>query len=194
MIRSKTINLFWFLLMASVSPILFWSHLSAGTSTGTTRLRENKLAGLRPGQDTIENAYKLFKRDPDQQLDLRQSSWFDVCIGQRTTVAFNSSNVIQSVTIENKLVAPVVDCNDKADSHFARAKFGSSHCLLRHDSCERITDIYGTPDSKTGADSNRTVYLYSYQKTAQGPALTWEITCDTGVNQVYSLNLAVSAK
>jgi hypothetical protein len=168
--------------------------LSSGTPDGSGHVRENKIAGLRPGHDTVEKAKTIFGRDPDQNADSRQNSWFDLCGSQRAVIAFDSNNVIQSVTVEQMLPREIVDCNDKAYSRSVRVKFGSSRGLFRGDRCERITEIYGTPDSKNISDSNRTVYVYSYDRTNQGPALTLEITCDTTINQVNSLKLAISAK
>ena len=171
-----------------------WPHANRGISDGSKRIRENKVAGLRPGQDTVAKAYRFFGSDPDEKVDSGQIAWFDLCGSQKAVIAFDSNNVIQSITVEQRLVAAIVDCNDKMYSHSVRVKFGSGRGLLRFDRCERIAEIYGTPDSKKVSDSNRTVYVYRYDRTNQLPTLTLEITCDTAENRVDSLKLAVSAK
>jgi len=178
MFRSRNVTTLWFFLVFCFSPGFVWSRPSPGTPDGSGRVRENKIAGLRPGQDTVEEAKKAFGRDPDQAVDSRQISWFDLCGSQRAVIAFDSNNVIQSITVEQMSVAGIVDCNDKVYSRSVRVKFGSSRGLFRRDRCERITEIYGTPDSKKVSDSNQTIYVYSYDH----------------MNQVYSLKLAVSAK
>ncbi len=193
MFRSRTVMVVC-LFLTCCSHVSAWSHENRETSDGSTRVRESKLAGLRPGQDTVAKAYKFFGRDPDEKVDSGQIAWFDLCGSQKAVIAFDSNNVIQSITVEQRLVAAIVDCNDKVYSHSVRVKFGSGRGLLRFDRCERITEIYGTPDSKKVSDSNRTVYVYRYDRTNQLPTLTLEITCDTASNRVDSLKLAVSAK
>jgi hypothetical protein len=192
MSRSRTVMVLC-LFLTCCSHLSAWSHVNRGTSHGSKRVRESNLAGLRPGQDTVAKAYKFFGRDPDESVDSGRISWFDLCGSQKTVVAFDSNNVVQSITVEQRLVAAIVDCNDRAYSHSVRVKFGSGRGLLKFDRCERITEIYGTPDSKKVSDSNRTVYVYRYDRTNQQPPLTLEITC-AGENRVYSLKLAVSAK
>jgi hypothetical protein len=193
MSRSRTVMMVWFFLMCG-SHLSACPHVSPGTSDGSKRIRENKVAGLRPGQDTVAKAYKFFGRNPDEKVNSGQISWFDLCGSQRAVIAFDSNNVVQSITVEQRLVGAIVDCNDKVYSRSVRVKFGSGRGLFRWDRCERITEIYGTPDSRKVSDSDRKVYVYRYGRTDQLPMLTLEITCDTTENRVYSFTLAVSAK
>jgi hypothetical protein len=98
------------------------------------------------------------------------------------------------VTIDPLPVEGIVDCTDAAGQRGARAKLGTSHDLLLRDKCARIENIYGAPETKRSVESSRDLYSYSFEASHEKPALTFEITCDTGVDQVYSLKLEVSSK
>jgi hypothetical protein len=158
------------------------------------RVREDKLAGLRPGQDSHQGTLKILGPHPDQTLSPREVAWWDACNNERALVTFDSSNTVQSVLVDRIPVSIDGDCEVKRYSRSTRAKFGSGRGLLKRDRCERVAEIYGPPDIKKPLESHRELYSYKYGGTNDKPTLTLEITCDTGIDQVSSLKLAVSAK
>jgi hypothetical protein len=66
------------------------------------RVIEHKVAGLRPGKDTIENAYSRFHKDHVvKELSPPGSAvWMDPCTRQKLTVAFDPKGTIREIRIE----------------------------------------------------------------------------------------------
>jgi hypothetical protein len=193
MLRARTIVAF-FVLLAAVSLLGFAPPFVKLPGGLARRVSEDKLAGLRPGQDSLQRTLKILGPNPDQTLSSREVAWWDACNNERALVTFDSTNRVRSVLVDKIPVSIDGDCEVKGYSRPARAKFGSGHGLLKRDRCERVEEIYGAPDIKRPLESRRELYSYNYDGTSDKPTLTLEITCDTGVDQVSSLKLAVSAK
>jgi hypothetical protein len=191
--RARTFVAF-FVLLAAISLLGLAPPFVRFSGRPARRAREDKLAGLRPGQDSLQKTLRILGPNPDQTLSSREIAWWDACNNERALVTFDLTNTVQSVLVDRIPISIDADCEVKGYSRSKRAKFGSGRGLLKRDRCERVEEIYGQPDIKKASESHRELYSYNYRGASDKPTLTLEITCDTGVGQVSSLKLAVSAK
>lgn len=162
------------------------------------RLRsETKLAGLQPGRDTLETAYKRFGKDTvDQGMSHLPAlaAWRNPCTNQELAVTDDANGVIQELVVQPPLGASNVDCTRKSYSRAVRARFGTSRGLLFDDRCERIQEIYGPPESTIPSKVGGEQFLsYLYTFSADVVRLHFEATCKTATDQVDKLELSVAA-
>lgn len=162
------------------------------------QIKEDTLAGLRPGKDTIERAYRRFGKervrtsmsgDPGS-VEVRES-----CNHEELTLTLNSSSVIEKATVGSEIGVANVDCTSQSYTRRVRAQFGSGHNLLFRDQCDRIQGIYGSPESKSSfakGSERLESYVYHFDSTGKSVPLTLEVTCNTAENQVDRITLAVS--
>ncbi len=136
----------WILILFLLAlPLVVVSSANAGQEgTESTKLvREVTLAGLRPGKDAVESAYRRFgKENVDKHLSTDTTvSWRDECNHQELTVGIGPSGVIREVTVGPPIAVTDADCFQKAYSREVRARFGSGRGLLLGDRCGRVREI-----------------------------------------------------
>lgn len=174
---------------------------SAMLATGEPKpVKETKLAGLRPGIDTIQNAYNRFGTD---NVDSRiGNAWIDSCNVQELLVKLNSNLGITQLIVErppDRGFNP--DCGLNEYGGKWRARFRSGHGLLLHDRCSRIQDLYGEPQSVNDfTDDSGPYRTYVYKSATRGSAvrLIWEVSCsnlsDKNGGEVSRMKLAVEGE
>jgi hypothetical protein len=158
---------------------------------------EFKVAGLRPGSDSIEKAYSRFHKD----LMLKNSPpnlalWSNPCTQQMLAVTFDTYGTIWEVKIEPAPPTNIIfDCDSKAYSRSVRARMGGTgRGLVFRDSCSRVQQVYGAPQHRrsplTSKDDDQ-VFAYDFDE-GNGSLLTLEITCDSVRSEVETIKLTVS--
>ena len=154
---------------------------------------EYKIAGLRPGRDTIETAYGRFRKDRVIK-DLSTPGgavWIDPCNRQMLTVAFDPEGTIHEVSIEPYPID--ADCIISSYSRTVRARLGGTgHGLVFRDSCNRIQEIYGEPQSQGRSVHGDWEFVYSFDRAVKGNSLTFELTCDAARDRVTGIKLTAS--
>jgi len=159
---------------------------------------EDKIAGLRPGRDTIEKAYDRFGRNRviEDLSPAGSASWLDPCNHQELTVAFEPNRVIRQVRIQPEPSESIVDCSAKSYSRSVRTRMGGTgHGLVFRDRCERIRQVYGMPGSEaTRADGSKELhqFVYRFDQGPQGRSLILEIACDSSLDQAESIRLTLA--
>ena len=170
------------------------SQISQHEKGNTKQTIENEIAGLRPGKDTVEKAYRRFHKDRViKDLSPPGSAlWMDNCNHQTLTVGFDAKGIIREVRIAP---APVsnADCNPKAYERSTRARIGATRRgLLFRDSCDRIEQIYGAPQSQRRAVNGDQEFVYRFDGGIEVSSLTLELTCNSARNYVETIKLAAS--
>lgn len=159
-------------------PLIFLLCSSTVATSKSKPVKESRLAGLRPGIDTLENAFKRFsKKTMEGQGDY---SWSDSCNGQHLILRANPSGPLWEVLVER--IAEHGDCTPHSYSQQVGERWGSGHGLLIRDSCDRIEAIYGAPLSKNSSEvdlAHVETYHYYYRAEGENVALNWSVTCET---------------
>jgi hypothetical protein len=170
------------------------SQISQHEKVSTKQTIENEIAGLHPGKDTIEKAYRRFHKDRviKEFSSPGSALWMDPCNNQTLTVGFDAKGIIREVRIAP---APMsnADCNPKAYERSTRARIGGTRRgLLFRDSCDRIEQIYGAPQSQGQAVNGDQEFVYRFDRVIEKSSLTLELTCNSARNYVETIKLAAS--
>jgi hypothetical protein len=159
---------------------------------------ESKIAGLRPGRDSIGKAYSRFHKDRVLKDSPPNSAlWWSPCTQQTLTVSFDTNGVIWEVKIEPAPQTSIIfDCDSRAYSRSVRARMGGTgRGLVFRDSCSRVRQLYGAPqrqDRSLLGDKDNDLFVYRFDRGIKQSLLTLEITCDSARNEVRSLKLTAS--
>jgi hypothetical protein len=146
--------------------------------TAAHKANEMTLAGLRPGQDSVERAaslYRQFSKDKTSRSD--ESVWFDHCRDASLTVDSDAGKRIQEIR-----VAPwggsTADC-----ARVPPGPWKTGLGLRLEDSTARIVQLYGEPDSKSpSSKGGQQLELWYYAFDWAGPDVpqVMEVMCTVG--------------
>lgn len=169
------------------------SQMPEGEKGRAKRVIEYKVAGLRPGRDAIEKAYSRFHKDRViKELSPPGSAvWMDPCTRQKLTVAFDTNGTIREIGIEP--FSSAADCSPVPRS--VRAQIGGTgRGLVFRDSCNRIQEIYGKPQSQGRSVDGDNEFVYRFDRAIPGNSLSLELACNSVRNDVESIKLTASEK
>ena len=137
------------------------AHPSTPAKSATTitarRNDELTLAGLRPGQDDLPKAQKLFRRPSVTKFDGTNPIWNDKCRNQSLSIITDAdSGTIQEVRVfeNNSKFAGATPSSTVADAGCAsgggetRSRWITGHGLLVGSSCSHVFELYGQPGSR----------------------------------------------
>jgi hypothetical protein len=142
------------------------SHISTAhpsrpaKSTATITARRNDeltLAGLRPGQDDIAKAQKLFRKPSVTKFDGTNPIWNDKCRNQSLSIITDAdTGTIQEVRVfeNNSRFTAATPSSTVAESGCAsgtretRSRWITGHGLLIGSSCSNVFELYGQPGSR----------------------------------------------
>jgi len=167
----------------------------AQPETGNTKHPiEYEIAGLRPGRDTLDKAYRRFHKDRVELSSPGLALWVDECNHQKLTVVFDTKDIIREVRIEPDFVS-MADCLPRAYSRSRRARIGGTgRGLVFRDSCSRIQQIYGTPQSEGRTAHGEQEFVYRFDRGVKESSLTFELTCNAALTAVETIKLTSSAR
>ncbi len=169
------------------------SALSAGfaatSASGQTQAHAKSaneliLAGLRPGRSTLAQAQKLFPANMRQtSLESEDAvQWEDTCRGTAVRLEVDEKKVIQSVTA-TWLGLKQGDCrgNGLRNGPLGLSKLKTGHGLALNDPCQRITELYGPPNShgpSTRAGRELQLMFYAFDRAGSDVPQVMEVSCD----------------
>lgn len=169
------------------------THVAEQTRDSAKRVVEYEIAGLRPGKDTVEKAYRRFGKDHVvKHLSGSDSAvWVDVCDSPMLTVTFDRNDIVRDATIQHSPGVTNADCDLKSYSRGVRSRMGGTrHDLVFRDGCDRVQEIYGAPQSQGESAHNKKELKYRYD--LNGRSLTFDVTCDSVQNYVEAIKLTAS--
>jgi hypothetical protein len=118
---------------------------------------ELTLAGLRPGQDSLVKAQKLFRKPSVTKFDGTNPIWNDKCRNQSLSIISDAdSGTIQEVRVfeNNSKFGPAAPSSTLAENGCApgssetRSRWTTGHGLLVGSSCSNVLEVYGQPGSR----------------------------------------------
>jgi hypothetical protein len=154
---------------AQTSPPPLAAHVSTehpptpAKSSATISARRNDeltLAGLRPGQDDMAKAQKIFRKPSLTKFDGTNLIWNDKCRNQSLSIITDAdSGTIQEVRVyeNNSKFASGTPSSTVAESGCtaaastaaeARSRWITGHGLLVGSSCSSVFELYGQPGSR----------------------------------------------
>jgi hypothetical protein len=174
--------------------------MQVGSRAGAPkRVNELTLAGLQPGKDVLEKAFKRFGAESKIRAvdDANAHSWHPGCPMDDLLVEAGPNGLIQNVTVSVSHLTDhmIVDCSDRGVSRKFRSRTASGRNLLLRDRCARIEEIYGKAESRSpsvkGSDKLE-LYLYKFDWAGTDVPQVMEVSCDASSQTVAEITLAAS--
>jgi hypothetical protein len=161
--------------------------------TAVRHNNETLLAGLRPGRDTFAVAEKRFKgKTIAAEPNSGSREWRDDCSGRSIRLEVDAKSVIQSVTITT-LAPQEGKCSDRRPD-FLDPRFWLTGLGLRMgDSQDRVTGIYGEPNSSGPASKNGqelALMYYQFDWAGSDVPQVMEVLCARDTGRVVEITLA----
>lgn len=185
---------FWRLV--SLVPMLSVAIPAALGLANSKRANELALAGLRPGHDKIVAPQKTFR-----ELDRDESAtdallWGDVCTHRELRVELDANKVVQTVTVDNNYKPEIMaKCRPVVMAPSRRKLLATGHGLQLGDSCDRVAEIYGKPESESPSvrgSEQLELSLYSFDWAGAGVPQVMEVSCDAWSKKVVTITLGAS--
>jgi len=163
---------------------------------GQTAIRhtnETLLAGLRPGRDTFAVAEKRFKgKSLSEEPNSGSREWRDDCSGRSIHLEIDAKTVIQSVTITT-LGTQEGKCSDRRPDFLDPRNWLTGLGLRMGDSQDRVTGLYGEPNSSGPASKNRQeleLMYYQFDWAGSDVPQVMEVLCARDTGRVVEITLA----
>jgi hypothetical protein len=169
------------------------TSLRSGEQSAAHRNNETTLAGLRPGRDTFAVAEKRFKsKNLSDDPNSGSKEWRDACSGRSIRLELDLKSVIQSVTITT-LDTQQGKCSDRRPD-FLDPKYWVTGLGLRiGDSQDRVTGLYGEPNSSGPASKNGqelALMYYQFDWAGSDVPQVMEVLCARDTGRVVEITLA----
>lgn len=167
--------------------------LQADSPSKTHGANETLLAGLRPGRDTFAMALKRFKSaglSKNEDADLKQ--WRDSCTGRAIRLELDKQNVIQSITITT-MASKAGKCSGRLDHFLQSANWQTGRGLRVGDPMNRVTDLYGDPNSSgpsVKAEHELVMLYYQFEWAGSNVPQVMEVLCARDTGRVVEITLA----
>ena len=178
----------------------------AQTDDASRRANELTLAGLRPGRDTLAVALKHYKAkyaisDSGAPARSKTSSrpgastteqWLDHCTGRQLLLELDEHSVIQKITV-SALGPREGKCEDRRLDALDMMDWFTGHGLSLGDPRNRVTEMYGEPDSSEPSvrgNSELEHLYYSFDWAGDGVPQVFEIYCARDTGRVLEITLA----
>ncbi len=160
------------------------------------RANELTLAGLRPGHDKIVTPQKTFRELERDELATDALLWGDVCTHGELRVELDANKVVQTVTVDNNYKPEIMaKCLPMVMAPGRRKLLATGHGLQLGDSCDRVSEIYGKPESESPSvrgSEQLELWLYSFDWAGAGVPQVMEVSCDASSKKVVAITLAES--
>ena len=167
------------LISASALAALFGTFLLGQDRGPLTRLAlpsarntEWKLAGVLPGHTTLQRAKAILGEPFTHESDYR-ATW--TTCEKKLEIRADHEGIIKAVRVTRTSdTPPAIDCFGSASGE---SKWVTGLGLALDDSTERVTQLYGQPDSQRPSTKGlHQIELLYYALNSQGPKLTQVMT------------------
>jgi hypothetical protein len=176
--------------IATATLALGLAGVSAQQASSTQRHNELTLAGLRPGISKVS----LKQKFPGLGLAMVNSQgyyWLDNCDGRMITIEADKDRRIGTITVSSLGIASA-DCLSRNEARL-RASVKTGRGLQLADSCARVTELYGEPESRSpSVRGSRKLELlfYSFDWVGEDVPQSMEVSCDQATGRVVEITLA----
>jgi hypothetical protein len=184
---------FWrctsFVLIAALSG----SPLAAQHADAPKPTNELTLAGLRPGRDSVANAFKRYKQKYlVSKTNADSKEWRDTCTGHSLALAVDSRSVIQQVTV-SALVPRDGNCDNRRFEFLNLDEWVTGKGLRLGDSRNHVVELYGEPSSSEPVVRDDADFeLLQFDFAASGPDVpqTMQVYCQRDSGRVVEITLS----
>jgi hypothetical protein len=166
---------------------------SAQRPSSEKRANELTLAGVRPGRDTLAEAFKRYKaKYLTQAATAGPKEWRDPCTGRSLTLDVDARMVIQEITV-SALAPRDGKCDDRHIDEMNMKDWVSGLGLHPSDSQDRVIALYGEPNSigpSVKGDTELEFLYYAFDWAGSGVPQVMEVYCARDTGRVVEITLA----
>ncbi|MGA2847072.1 MAG: hypothetical protein ABSF68_16810 [Candidatus Acidiferrales bacterium] len=186
---------FWQL--ASLASILMLGIQAAPSVEASKRTNELSLAGLRPGHDRLASPQKIFRELDRDESVTDALLWGDVCTHRELRVEVDENKIVQTITVDTDYKPEIMaKCQAIVMAPSRLKLLASGQGLQLGDSCSRMAEIYGKPESESPSargSEQLELWLYSFDWAGSNVPQVMEVSCSVSSKQVVSITLAASS-
>ena len=181
------------LCISALACVFLLDALPAQRGQSQKRVNELTLAGLRPGRDNLAAALKKYKaKYTNDQGEGGSKTWEDACTGRALMLQTNANMIVQEVTV-SALGSTGGKCTNRSFDALDMKDWISGHGLQLGDPQDRVTDLYGEPNS-TGpsikGDKELEFLYYAFDWAGSDVPQVLEVYCERDTGRVVEITLA----
>lgn len=177
-------------MLAAALPVYVFPAQRANASKPTNELT---LAGLRPGHDSVANAFKRYKQKYlVSKTNADSKEWRDTCTGRSLALAVDSQSVIQEITV-SLLVPRDGNCDNRRFEFLNLDDWVTGKGLRLGDSRNRVVELYGEPrSSEPVVRDDADFELLQFDFTGVGPDVPqgMRVYCQRDSGRVVEITLS----
>lgn len=182
--------------LASLVAILAAMTPAARGLANSKRANEWTLAGLGPGHDKIVAPQKIFRQLNRDRSAADELVGGDICTHRELRVEVAAHKILQTVTVDTHDQPEVrANCLPMVLAPSRLKLLATGHGLPLGDSCDRVAEIYGKPESESPSvrgSEQLELSLYSFDWAGVDVPQVMEVSCDSWSRKVVAITLAAS--
>jgi hypothetical protein len=158
---------------------------------------ELTLAGLRPGRDSVANAFKHYKQKYlVSKTSADSKEWRDTCTGHSLALAVDSQSVIQEITV-SLLVPRDGNCDNRRFEFLNLDDWVTGKGLRLGDSRNRVVELYGEPNSSEPVvrdDADFEVLQFDFASAGPDVPQAMRVYCQLESGRVVEITLSSTSR
>ena len=158
---------------------------------------ELTLAGLRPGRDSVANAFKHYKQKYlVSKTSADSKEWRDTCTGRSLALAVDPQSVIQEITV-SLLVPRDGNCDNRRFEFLNLDDWVTGKGLRLGDSRNRVVELYGEPNSSEPVardDADFEVLQFDFASVGPDVPQAMRVYCQLESGRVVEITLSSTSR
>ena len=181
-----------FVVVAALSASAF----SAQRANAPKPMNELTLAGLRPGRDSLANAFKRYKQKYlVSKTNAETKEWRDTCTGHSLALALDSNSVIQEITV-SLLVPRDGNCDNRRFEFLNLDEWITGKGLRLGDTRNHVAELYGEPSSSEPVardDADLELLQFDFEAVGPGVPQEMQVYCQRDSGRVVEITLSAAS-
>jgi len=169
------------------------STVSAQVPNAPKPTNEVTLAGLRPGRDSVANAFKRYKQKYlVSKTSADRKEWRDTCTGRSLALAVDSQSVSQKITV-SLLVPRDGNCDNRRFEFLNLDDWVTGKGLRLGDSRNHVVELYGEPNSSEPVvrdDADFEVLQFDFASVGPDVPQAMRVYCQRDSGRVVEITLS----
>lgn len=159
-------------------------------------LNELTLAGLRPGRDSLTNAFKHYKEKYLVSKTSADKEWRETCTGHSLALTLDSHSVIQEITV-SLLVPRDGNCDNRRFEFLNLDDWVTGKGLRLGDSRNRVVELYGEPKSSeplAREDADLELLQFDFENVGPDVPQAMQVYCQRDSGRVVEISLSATSR
>jgi hypothetical protein len=180
-----------------VAAALSATAFAAQRTNAPKTANEVTLAGLRPGRDSLNTAFKRYKQKYlVNKTSTDSKEWRDACTGHSMVLGLDPNSVIQEITV-SVLVPRDGNCNNRRFEFLNLDDWVTGKGLRLGDSRNHVVELYGEPSSSEPVvrdDADFEVLQFDFAGVGADAPQAMRVYCQRDSGRVVEITLVASSR